>query len=206
MTFRRTPRAFPSLLVVLALVAGCSQAPPRQTEFMERLAAEGVTVRELQVEVYNFAIYFNDLVEDAADRIYARTDDPVLRDRALLWKMSAIPKMQRAAFREDPLAGLISAWSFCVQLRNWFETGPGREHFGEHQSVALGAVIEAAPPRPWRAAFHRPPNSRTRGVASRAGRSPTRSWDPSSIAWRRATAWPAWRPPTRSAGWPQPRR
>ncbi|MCK5407553.1 MAG: hypothetical protein KAJ37_08870, partial [Candidatus Krumholzibacteria bacterium] len=73
------------------------------------------------------------------DSIIARSADPQIKRRALLWKINAIPVAQNAIFRIDPLIALLDIWTFDVQMSDYFETGAGREAFGEWQPIAVDA-------------------------------------------------------------------
>ncbi|MHA1470454.1 MAG: hypothetical protein ACTSSP_07835, partial [Candidatus Asgardarchaeia archaeon] len=42
------------------------------------------------------------------------------REKALLWKMYAIPLAKYAIFQQDPLAALVDAWAFCIQMKQYF--------------------------------------------------------------------------------------
>jgi len=95
--------------------------------------------RELQVLVYSFADGFAGGVEVAADQIYNSSHSGEIRENAVLWKMNAIPVMYKAAFMEDPMGALLNCWTFCIQMRVYFESGAGQETFGEYQSIAVDA-------------------------------------------------------------------
>jgi hypothetical protein len=106
---------------------------------MERSGQIDISKRELQIRVNEFAVHFAGEVELAADAITAGSRDPDVRRTAILWKIHAVPEMQRAVFQNDPLAALYDAWVFCVQMSDYFETGAGREAFGILQPIAIEA-------------------------------------------------------------------
>lgn len=47
------------------------------------------------------------------------------------WKLNAIPAAQTAAFQFDPLVGLFDLWAFSAQMREFFESGRGRDLFDD---------------------------------------------------------------------------
>jgi hypothetical protein len=64
-------------------------------------------------------------IESSADSMAAETTDPVLRRRALMWKIELVPAYYQALFNPDPLAGLLDAWAMTVQLEGYLQAGPG---------------------------------------------------------------------------------
>jgi hypothetical protein len=125
-----------AVLVLAVCVTGCSR--PREgliTQVEDPQLSEG----ELYWRVIDLSPFFADGVEAAADSIIARSTDPQIKRRALLWKINAIPVAQNAIFRIDPLIALLDVWAFAVQMTDYFETGAGREDFGEWQPIAVDA-------------------------------------------------------------------
>ena len=122
-------------LAVVSLV-GCASSPPKQTGLMEDLEINA-NRRELQILMYAYGGYFAGQVELAADRIYNETTDPTVRERAVEWKVNAVPGMVRSCFANDPSAGMIGAWIFALQLQEYFETGNGKDVFGAQQHIAV---------------------------------------------------------------------
>ncbi len=68
------------------------------------------------------------------------TNDSLIHERALLWKMEAISEVHRAAFRTDPLAGLLDTAVLCGQMRDYFRDGDGADLFGAWQPIAIEAA------------------------------------------------------------------
>ncbi len=130
-----------AILLVLILLAGCSTQTPRQTRFMESIEGIELPARELQIRIYDFSDRFANVVETAADSIVAGSDDPEIRRRAMHWKFFAVPAVHRAVFQFDPLAATVDAWVLCVQMREYFETGAGKQRFGPGQAIAVAACV-----------------------------------------------------------------
>ena len=123
----RTAGAWTTVLLGLAVAAGCQTAPPRNTELMKAAGATEISASELRVRLNDYAGRFARTVEGAADSIANAADGnrPV---------MVAIPTGLRAIFQTDPMAGLLDIWVATVQQRHWIESGgnrprgvPGRE-------------------------------------------------------------------------------
>lgn len=126
-------------LATLVMTAGCQSARP-YSELMEATSAVEMSARELRIRLTDFVARFSGAVESAAEEIATASDDPELRRRTLLWRVNAITAAHRAAFQADPMAGLLDIWTLCLQMRDFFEAGDGREAFGEWQSVAVAAA------------------------------------------------------------------
>lgn len=126
------------VLAVSIVITGCPKAP-RQSPMMAQADKVTASVAELRVRVYDFAERFGTVVVKNANEIMARSDDPEIRLAALRWKIEAVPAAQTAAFKFDPLAGLLDIWGLSIQMQDYFETGDGRDLFGEWQSIAIDA-------------------------------------------------------------------
>lgn len=98
-----------------------------------------MSANELRVRVYEFADQFSGVVEEAADKIIAQSSDPEIRRQALLWKMRAIPAVQKAVFQPDALGALIDAWALTAQMTQYFTRGAGKDAFGQWQHIAIEA-------------------------------------------------------------------
>ncbi len=127
-----------SFLVICLIMAivGCKSTAEKST-MMKQLNVKDVTSQELQVRINEFATHFAHVVEASADEIMSRTADPTIRRQALIWKIYAIPACKAAATSGDPLMAFIDTWTFVLQMTDYFETGGGKEAFGELQPIAI---------------------------------------------------------------------
>ena len=98
-----------------------------------------LTAAQLRQRLYDFTSRHARVIERAADAIMQASGDPAVRERALLWKLQAIPEVHRAAFKSDPLVGLIDTVVLCGQMLEFFRDGAGSELFGKHQHIAIEA-------------------------------------------------------------------
>lgn len=130
------------LLVSFVLTPGCAGSPPQQTGLMQSFDIDA-SRREMQILMYAYGNHFAGQVELAADRIYHETNDPTVREMAILWKLNAVPEMLKACFSNDPSAGMMGAWLFAVQMEQYFETGNGKDVFGAQQHIAITTAREA---------------------------------------------------------------
>lgn len=123
---------------VALLIFGCAHVPS-QTGAMKRAGME-VSADALHVEVVELGRRFSGSIEAAADVIIAESQDPQVRYDALLWKAYAIPLVQEAALRSDPVFAEGDLWAFSIQQNDFFASGAGRDAFGTHHEVALAAA------------------------------------------------------------------
>jgi hypothetical protein len=98
-----------------------------------------LTSSQLRGQLYDFTTRYATVVEDAADSIMQAADDPAMREMALLWKIEAIPEVHRAAFKPDPLLGLIDTAVLCGQMLEFYRDGAGSNLFGEYQHIVIEA-------------------------------------------------------------------
>ncbi len=130
----------PALLLVAltaALTAACATAPPQQSVLISSAPDIEMPTTELRLRVYGYGEEFGGDVEKAADRILQATNDPAIERQALRWKINVLSSGQVAAFALDPYIGLYDMWVLAVQMRQFFETGAGRQVFGEYQPIAI---------------------------------------------------------------------
>ena len=125
---------------LLPLVAGACFRVPQQSASLASLQATDVTASGLQMRVYEAGRHFSSVIEAAADTISARSHDPTVRRNALRWKIAAIPLIEEASLRPDPVVATGDLWAFTRQLSDYFDRGDGRDAFGDLQPLAVAAV------------------------------------------------------------------
>ncbi len=136
LSIRCRSRPGESLLVMLvAGLSACSTAAPKQTGFQQTLGSE-VTSREIRIRVSEYALTFSQTVELAADSILALATERTVARNALVWKTYAVPAIYRSATLSDPLMAWIDSRVLTYQMRDYFETGAGKDLFGELQPLA----------------------------------------------------------------------
>lgn len=109
---------------------------------MEKAGTITVSAAELRAAVNALADRFADQIEETSDRIGTATADPAVRRRALAFKIDAVPAVYTAAYRADPLAGVIDAWALAFQIDHYLRDGVGRDAFGPAQGVARDGARE----------------------------------------------------------------
>jgi hypothetical protein len=134
-------RWIPLLAALLAALSGCASV----ASFRPALPglggpARGLSEEELADELLAFASGFAGLVGTAAEEISNRSDDPVMRRRALLFGLRLDPAVRDAAFLPNPRAGYLRVLTIVVMLRHYLTTGDGRDLFGASQPIAVSVA------------------------------------------------------------------
>jgi hypothetical protein len=133
----------PIALAAVLMTSAC-MSTSKQTEFMKSRA--GVEVQagtaEMRLRTVSYARRAAGLIEEAADEIGDRAEDPQVRKAALLWKLRAIPIVHAAALQPDPLLAAADLWAFSLQMLRYFSEGEGREVFGTYQPIAIATCRE----------------------------------------------------------------
>ena len=146
MKYRRTARdrslRHLAALVAGLAVAGCvSTKAPEQTGLMQQ-AGVNVTSQRARMESHALARNFMATVELTADSIARLTDEEWVRYNTLVWKANAIQAIQLSMFHPDPMISFVDGWALLIQMRQYFETGGGRDLFGFQQQLAVDALTD----------------------------------------------------------------
>jgi hypothetical protein len=134
----RPPESSASGLRVLAalgtaLALACSLVPERLP-----LPSWGprLTEEELRAQVLEASSRFTVAITSAADAIETESTSPLVRKRALLWKVRMTPVVQRAASSPKATEGLLALMALAAAQELYLNEGNGASLFGEWQEVA----------------------------------------------------------------------
>lgn len=128
-----SPRQTVVALVLLTLgTTACISTSVPDRAGLANAANVEIDARQMIMRIDEFTGLWLGAVEWRADSIRAATDDKEIRRHALLWKINASSAMLRATGHSDPLIAFMDAWTLVFQFRDYFETGPGADNFGEH--------------------------------------------------------------------------
>ena len=127
------------ILIILALsVSGNLLAQNDKNPFFKRKRNKvDISNLELRLRLTDFFILYTEHLEETADKIYNETTDPEVRKAALMWKIYGISAMNKAINMPDPIASFYNAWPLTKQSVVFFESGYGKEAFGEYYNLAL---------------------------------------------------------------------
>jgi hypothetical protein len=109
---------------------------------MEQLENLDITTRELQSLMFHYGYYYAGQVDLAADEIYTETTDPQIRRSVIQWSTLCVPEMMMYCFNQEPMVAMISAWTYAILIRSFFETGNGKDLFGPHHEQVVGVSRE----------------------------------------------------------------
>lgn len=142
---RRSFTATVALLAGVALAA-CStvEGPVSDERAVIMKSASGATVSsfELRRRIDDTVPRFIGKIETAADQIREESKDPLIRRRALEWKVDAVQAVQYAAFQADLAVAALDLWLLTVQMDDTFSTGAASTWFGDQQPIAQNTARE----------------------------------------------------------------
>jgi hypothetical protein len=133
----------------MGLLAACQSAPPA-SPLLKNAPEVGVAPDALRTGVRGLIPVVTGIMEDTADRAVAADRDPAARALALQYKTDAVPLMIRALTRPDPVAALLGAWAYALQLKEYFGrdgaagTGPARTALLEGVNRMEGELVRYA--------------------------------------------------------------
>jgi len=135
----------PGVLLVTALpvFSACSTKAPTESAVQSSIGMTSLSARRVRIASDHSGSGFMWTVEISADSIILATEDPVVGRTALVWKANAIPALQTATHHPDPLVSFMDGWTLMVMMEEYFETGRGRDLFGEQQPIAVNAMRNA---------------------------------------------------------------
>ncbi|MCL1139163.1 chemotaxis protein [Shewanella pneumatophori] len=127
------------IAVAATLLNGCSLLEIKLESGIEPLPQEQLNMR---VFSRDFSTVFYSQVESAADLIERNTDSIPVKSNTLMWKINAEQNLQHTIFQASPTAAMLDTWVFTEQMVEFFESGAGKNVFGEQQAVAVEASIK----------------------------------------------------------------
>ena len=135
------------VLGVLGASLGCAglfwEDKPLQTRLMSKVGKTQMTAVELRSRVNELAVRIPGIIEKAADAIRETSTDPQVRRRALVWKIDAVPAVQRVLLQSDPWAAIVDGWVLGFQMLHYYAEEGGAALFGSSQSLAVQACRQS---------------------------------------------------------------
>lgn len=132
-----------ALLAALGQGLGACARVPTQTATMQAVPEVASPASLIQLQAFEAGRAISTILESAADSIRTASPDVDVRRNALLLKISAIPLIQEAALRTDPVIAVVDLYGLTIQLSNYLGTGAGSHSFGAEQPVAVAAAADA---------------------------------------------------------------
>ncbi len=134
------------LLILNVIVPNCRAQKSGEKNpkplFQRKRAKTQVSNYELRLRLTDFSYRFTALVEATADSILRITYDPELKEAVLLWKIYGISGMNKALYKNDPIASFFDVWPYTKQMVIYFESGLGSITFQDYAPIAHRISLE----------------------------------------------------------------
>ena len=134
------------LLILNVIVPDCraqkSDEKNSKPVFQRKRAKTQVSNYELRLRLTDFSYRFTALVEATADSILRVAHDPDIKEAVLLWKIYGISGMNKALYKNDPIASFFDVWPYTKQMVIFFESGPGSITFKDYAPIAHRISLE----------------------------------------------------------------
>jgi hypothetical protein len=125
---------FVGLVATLALTVGMGCSLIKVETGTEPIPEKEMNLR---LATNDFAVYFTETVEAAADTILSRSNELEMQLSALRWKLSAFQAIRRSSFRTAPVEAFMDTWVLTAQMAAFFRDGDGSALFGEWQHLVV---------------------------------------------------------------------
>ncbi|HKB14890.1 MAG TPA: hypothetical protein VKF62_02445, partial [Planctomycetota bacterium] len=143
---RMRPSFFPfAVLGIASFLPGCKTAGGEQGGAPTADIFAGGDEDKVRLALYDYADGFSATVQRASRAIVEASDDLAIRRRAVQWKVQSIPVLRSIVARPDLRSALADAWTYALQMHQYFREGKEPLPFGKHQplAVAASAALEA---------------------------------------------------------------
>ncbi|HKB14469.1 MAG TPA: hypothetical protein VKF62_00305, partial [Planctomycetota bacterium] len=128
-----------AVLAIASLLPACKTAGEGQAGAPSSDIFAGGDEEKVRLALYDYADGFSATVQRAAGAIAAASDDLAIRRRAVLWKIHSIPVLRSIVARPDLRSALADAWTYTLQMHQYFREGKAPLPFGEQQPLAVAA-------------------------------------------------------------------
>lgn len=128
-------------LTILLLLSQLTIAQQKKKKSVGPAGGEiEISPLELRETMNDFFYKFERTLTESADSIMLISSDPSIDREALIWKMNAIPVANTAIYNSDPFLGFIDIAVFTYQMKMYFESGAGKDLFGDQKVIAIHAL------------------------------------------------------------------
>ena len=123
------------------LLVACASVP-QETAIMRSSGATGMTAPEIRLRLHDFMMKYPGMIEQTALRISRDSVVAGVTRNLLRWQLYGIPAYFRTLFHDDPYLSLVDTWILTLQAIKYYEEGPGKDDFGEHQAHVIETYRE----------------------------------------------------------------
>ena len=129
------------LLVAAASLAACvTMSSGGEPTALMRVTGTEVSSGQLRALGNELAIRIPAIIETSGDRMLTRTEDPLLRRRALSWKIEGTAAFHQALFRPDALGAAVETYALSIQVEDWVKGPGGQRYFSDLQPILMEAA------------------------------------------------------------------
>src|SRR5262245_59693150 len=137
---RMRPSFLPlAVLAIASLLPACKTAGEGQAGAPSSDIFAGGDEEKVRLALYDYADGFSATVQRASHAIAEASGDLAIRRRAVHWKIQSIPVIRSIVARPDPRSALADAWTYTLQMHQYFREGKAPLPFGEQQPLAVAA-------------------------------------------------------------------
>lgn len=132
--------------VIFIMIGSLDDVAGKEDSFWDRFKKVNentfnMSPTELRIRMQELSVLCAGIIEKAGDEIIARTNDPAIKRKALLWKMNSIPALYKAFYNPKPLIAMLDSWALSLQMKQFFNSEAGRKAFGKWHVYGRNAAI-----------------------------------------------------------------
>ncbi len=125
------------LLGLMVVMCGCAPGATSKTALIKSAKGVQSSAAELSLRNQSLLGLYSGQIETAADRVILESPSAATRRQALVWKAEAIPAMQAALLKTDPLAAALDAWVFILQMKAYVRQPVVKEGWGDFEPLVM---------------------------------------------------------------------
>lgn len=121
-------------------ILGCASGATRKTSSVQARPNVKTSAAELSARNQSLLEIYSAEIELAADQIISESPSPVARRQALVWKIDAIPVLQRSMLNTDPVVATVDTWAYIFQMKEYMERPAIQQSFAGMYPVVTAAL------------------------------------------------------------------
>ncbi len=122
------------------LIFGCASGPTRKSSSVKSAPKVESSATELSSRNQSLLAIYSAEIETAADQIILESPSVAARRQALLWKIDAIPVLQKCLLNTDPVVAALDSWAFIFQMKEYMERPAVKQVFAGMYPVVTAAL------------------------------------------------------------------
>lgn len=132
--------------VIFIMIGSLDDVAGKEDSFWDRFKKVNentfnMSPTELRIRMQELSVPCAGIIEKAGDEIIARTNDPAIKRKALLWKMNSIPALYKGFYNPKPLIAMLDSWALSLQMKQFFNSKAGQKAFGKWHVYGRNAAV-----------------------------------------------------------------